>query len=294
MKRMLNTIIPPISTPIVDGEFSPGHLKSNIERWNKTRLGGYLVLGSNGEAPLLDEKEKIEVIAAAREATPSDKILVAGTGEESTRKTAELTRKAAELGADVALVGNPHYFKAELTMDRLFDHYTAVAEASPIPIIPYNSPGFTGMNMTPDLVGRLSGNPNIIGVKDGTGNVVQLAEFRRLGGPDFLIFSGNAPSFLAALFAGISGGMMPIANIYPDLWVELLTLYRKGKVEAARALEARLLPMTKAVMKHGVGGIKAALDILGFYGGPPLMPLKAPQPQAIAEIKAALEKVTAS
>jgi len=293
MKRMKDTIIPPITTPVVDGKFSPDHLKSNIEKWNKTRLGGYLVLGSTGEAPLLSYEEKIQVIAAGREATPTEKILVAGTGEESTQKTIELTKKAADLGADVALVGNPHYFKAELTMDRLYGHYMALADASPIPLIPYNSPGFTGINMTPDLIGRLSKHPNIAGVKDGTGNVVQLAEFRRLGGPDFLIFSGNAPSFLAALFVGISGGMMPIANLYPDLWVDLLAFYRKGEVENARSIQAKLLPMTKTVMKHGVGGIKAGLDILQFYGGPPLMPLKAPQPEAIGEIKAALEKVTA-
>ena len=293
MKRMKNAIIPPITTPAADDKFSPEHLKSNIEKWNKTRLGGYLVLGSTGEAPLLSHEEKIQVIASAREATPEEKILVAGTGEESTRKAIELTKKAAEIGVDVALVGNPHYFKAELTMDRLYEHYVAIADASPIPLIPYNSPGFTGINMTPDLIGRLSRHPNIAGVKDGTGNVVQLADFRRLGGPDFLVFSGNAPSFLAALFVGISGGMMPIANCYPDLWVDLLECYRKGEVEEARRLDARLLPMTRTVMKHGVGGIKAALDISGFYGGPPLMPLKAPQPDAIEEIRAALDNIAA-
>jgi 4-hydroxy-2-oxoglutarate aldolase len=293
MKRMKNTIIPPITTPIKGEKLSPAHLTSNIRKWNKTRLAGYLVLGSTGEAPLLSYEEKIQVIEVSREATPSDKILVAGTGEESTRKTIDLTKKAAQLGAEVALVGNPHYFKAELTMDRLYEHYVAVADSSPIPVIPYNSPGFTGINMTPDLIGRLCRHPNIAGVKDGTGNVVQLAEIRRLVGPEFLIFSGNAPSFLAALFVGISGGMMPIANLYPDLWVDLLELYRNGAVEDARGLEARLLPMTKTVMKYGVGGIKAALDMTGFYGGPPLMPLKAPQPAAIDEIQAALEKVVA-
>ncbi|MBW2309024.1 MAG: dihydrodipicolinate synthase family protein [Deltaproteobacteria bacterium] len=293
MKQMKDSIIPPITTPIVDGEISQRHLKSNIEKWNKTRLGGYLVLGSTGEAPLLSYEEKIRVIAAAREATPPGKVLVAGTGEESTRKTIELTRKAAELGAEVALVGNPHYFKAQLTMDCLYDHYVALADASPIPVIPYNSPGFTGINMTPDLIGRLSRHPNVVGVKDGTGNVVQLAGFRRLGGPDFLIFSGNAPSFLAALFVGISGGMMPITNLYPDLWVDLLEHYRTGALEDARRLEARLLPMTATVMKYGVGGMKVGLDILGFYGGSPLMPLKAPQPEAVEEIRTAMEKVAA-
>ncbi len=292
MKEMKRKIIPPVSTPVVDEQANQEKLKFNIEKMNSTKVGGYVVLGSNGEAVLLTENEKLMVIETVREYASSGKILVAGTAEESTRKTIALTKKAAELGADYALIGNPNYFKAAMTTPNLYDHYVAVAEASTIPVIPYNSPGFTGINMGPDLIGKLSGHPNICGVKDGTGNMAQLAEFRRLGGEDFLIFTGNAPTFLAALFVGISGGMMPIANIHPDLWVGMMESYHKGDVEEARRMEAILLPMTKVIMKYGPGGIKAAMDILGYYGGPPLMPLKAPSREGIDEIRSALDRVS--
>lgn len=288
---MKDRIIPPISTPVVDEEVSPDKLKFNIQKMNSTQVGGYLVLGSNGEAVLLPEEGKLLVIETARESVASDKVLVVGTGQESTKGTIRLTRQAADLGAHYALIGNPHYFKASMTTDNLYDHYVAVAESSPIPVIPYNSPGFTGINMGPELIGKLAQHPNVVGIKDGTGNVAQLAEFRRLGGPEFLIFTGNAPTFLPALFVGISGGMMPITNIHPDIWVQMLNAFRKGDFEKARRLEAILLPMTKVIMKYGPGGIKAAMDILGLYGGPPLMPLKRPPSEGVAEISSALKKV---
>lgn len=288
---MKDSIIPPISTPIKDEKVNPDKLRFNIEKMNGTGVGGYIVLGSNGEAALLTDEEKLLVIETARASVASGKVLVAGTGLESTRGTILLTRKAADLGADYALIGNPNYFKSDMTVNNLYDHYVAVAEASSIPIIPYNSPGFTGINMGPELVGKLAKHANVVGVKDGTGNIAQLADFRRLGGPDFLIFTGNAPTFLPALFVGISGGMMPIANIYPDLWISVLRAFRNGDVEEARRLEAILLPMTKTIMKYGPGGIKAAMDVMGLYGGPPLLPLKSPPPEGIEEIRGALRKV---
>lgn len=147
--------------------------------------------------------------------------------------------------------------------------------------------------MGPDLVGKLAEHQNVLGIKDGTGNVAQLAEFRRLGGPEFLIFTGNAPTFLPSLFVGISGGMMPITNILPDIWVQMLMAFHNGNLEEARRLESILLPMTKAIMKYGPGGIKAAMDIMGLYGGPPLMPLKPPSSEGIAEIRSALKEVVA-
>ena len=288
---MKGRIIPPITTPFVDDRVSTEKLRFNLERYNSTKIGGVLVLGSNGESVFLNDEEKYLMIETARECTPSERLLVTGTGQESTRGTIDLTRKAAELGSDYALIGPPHYFKASMTTDALYDHCVAVAESSTIPIIPYNAPGFTGVSMGPDLIGRLAEHPNIAGVKDGTGNIAQLAELRRLGGPEFPVFTGNAPTFLAGLFVGVSGGMMPITNIFPDAWVKLMEAFRREDMEEARRLESILLPMTKIVMKYGPGGIKAAMDILGFYGGLPLRPLKAPSSGGIEEITEALKKV---
>jgi 4-hydroxy-2-oxoglutarate aldolase len=288
---MKDVIIPPIPTPFVEDQVSPEKLRFNMDRLNATKISGVLALGSNGETVFLTDRERCLVIETVRDALLPDRVLVAGTGQESTKKTICLTKKAAELGSDYALVGPPHYFKTQMNNDALYDHYLAVAEAAPVPVIPYNSPGFTGFNMGPDLMGRLSEHPNIPGVKDGTGNIAQLAELRRVGGDEFLIFTGNAPTFLAALFVGINGGMMPIANIFPDKWVELMKSFRTGNLEDARRIESVLLPMTKTVMKHGPGGIKAAMDSLGFFGGDPQSPLKPPSREGLEEIKQALAVV---
>jgi 4-hydroxy-2-oxoglutarate aldolase len=288
---MKDIIIPPITTPFVKDRVSAEKLRFNLEKYNASGIGGVLVLGSNGESVFLEDKEKDLLIETARECVPSERFLVTGTGQESTKGTIDLTRRAAELGSDYALIGPPHYFKASMTTDALYDHYLAVAESSTIPVIPYNAPGFTGINMGPDLIGRLAEHANIAGVKDGTGNIAQLAEFKRLGGPDFPIFTGNAPTFLAALFMGVSGGMMPITNIFPEVWVKLIKTFRGEDIDEARRLESILLPMTKIVMKYGPGGIKAAMDMLGFFGGLPQRPLTAPSSDGVEAIKRALKEV---
>ena len=290
---MKDAIIPPIPTPFIDGKLSCEKLRCNIEKLLPMGVAGVLALGSNGESVFLSDDERCRVMETARAALPPGKILVAGTGLESTTQTIELTNQAAGLGADYALVGPPHYFKSAMTPAVLYDHYAAIADASDIPILPYNSPGFTGFNMGPELIGNLARHPNIPGVKDGTGNIAQLAQFRRDCGDDFLIFSGNAPTFLAALFVGINGGMMPIANCFPDSWIKLASLFRSGQLAEARKLESVLLAMTRSVMKYGPGGIKAAMDLGGFFGGKPILPLQPPSSAELEEIRLALKKAEA-
>jgi len=286
---MKDVIIPPIPTPFVSEKVSHEKLQYNLKMLIHTGVSGVLALGSNGESVFLSEHEKCSIIETVRDSVPADKTVIVGTGCESTKKTIELTNQVAGLGADYALVGPPHYFKSAMTNDTLSDHYTAIADSAEIPIIPYNSPGFTGLNLGPDLIGTLAEHPNIPGVKDGTGNIAQLAEFRRVGGSDFIIFTGNAPTFLAALFVGINGGMMPIANCFPEQWMKLIDLFRRNRQEEARQLETMLLNMTSVIMKSGPGGIKAAMDMLGFFGGHPMRPLKPPEPAACKDIQTALE-----
>lgn len=286
---MKDVIIPPIPTPFVSEKVSHERLQDNLKMLIHAGVSGVLALGSNGESVFLSEHEKCRIIETVRDIVPADKTVIAGTGCESTKKTIELTNQVAGLGADYGLIGPPHYFKSAMTTETLSDHYTAIADAAEIPIIPYNSPGFTGLNMGPDLIGTLAEHPNISGVKDGTGNIAQLAEFRRVCGPDFIVFTGNAPTFLAALFVGINGGMMPIANCFPEQWMKLMDLFRSNRLEEARQLETMLLNMTSVIMKFGPGGIKAAMDLLGFFGGPPMRPLKAPAPAACRDIHKALE-----
>jgi len=285
---MKDAIIPPIPTPFISEKVSHEKLRDNLKLFLHAGVSGVLALGSNGESVFLSENEKCGVVETVRDVVPADRIVVAGTGCESTKKTIELTNRVAGLGADYALIGPPHYFKAAMTTDALSDHYTAIADSVEIPIIPYNSPGFTGLNLGPDLIGRLAEHPNVPGVKDGTGNIAQLAEFRRVGGSDFIIFTGNAPTFLAALFVGINGGMMPITNCFPEQWMKLIVLFRNNRLEEARKLETMLLNMTGVIMKSGPGGIKAAMDMLGFFGGEPMRPLKPPAPAACEDIQTAL------
>jgi 4-hydroxy-2-oxoglutarate aldolase len=174
----LSGVFPPIATPFDDrGEVDPRAIRTNIPRWLDAGVRGIVALGSNGEAPLLDERESDTVIAAAREATPRDRLLLAGTGRESTRATIDASRRAAELGADAVLVRTPAYFKPRMTPEAFIAHYTAVADSSPVPVLLYNYPAVTGLTLTPGVVGRLSLHPNIVGIKETSTDAGQLGAY---------------------------------------------------------------------------------------------------------------------
>ena len=271
----LRGIMPPIPTPFdKTGDLHHGALGENLERWNQFDLRGYVVLGSNGEGVYLDEVEKVRVWQAARRAIPADKLLVAGTGAESTRQTIAITQKAADAGADAALVVTPHYYGPKMTGDSLVQHYVQVADASPIPILIYNVPKFTGVNMDAAAVARASGHPNIIGIKDTSGNITQLADTVRTVAPGFQVLAGSASFLLAGLAVGAVGGILALANIAPQMGPELVRLFEAGAQVEAAELQRRMLPVNNAVTaRFGIAGLKAALDMLGYYGGPVRSPL---------------------
>ena len=176
----LSGVMPPITTPFQDGKLALDKLKNNFQKWNKTGLSGYLVLGSNGEAVYLNEKEKMKVVEISRESIPTSKIMLVGTGMESTQETIQFTNQVAKMGADYALVVTPSYFKGSMKPQILYDHFIAVAESSRIGILIYNVPQFTGINLEPEVVAKLSEHPNIIGIKDSSGNIGQLSEIIHL------------------------------------------------------------------------------------------------------------------
>ena len=271
----LKGVLPPIATPFQDGEVALDRLKENYRKWNQTGLSGYLVLGSNGEAVYLNEKEKMEMIQASRESIPASKILMVGTGMESTRETIQFTNQAATIGADCALVVTPSYFKGSMKPEILRDHFVAVAESSKIGILLYNVPQFTGINMEPELVAKLSEHPNVVGVKDSSGNIGQLSEIIHLSRRGFPVFAGSAPVFFPALCVGAAGGILAVANVVPDKCLQILNLFEKRKFDKARELQYRLTPLAKGVTtKHGIGGLKIAMDLAGYFGGDPRPPLK--------------------
>jgi len=282
----LSGVLPPIATPFQDGKLALGKLKENFQKWNKTGLSGYLVLGSNGEAVYLSEKEKIKVIEVSRESIPKSKIMMVGTGMESTQETIRFTNQAAKMGADCALVVTPCYFKGSMKPQILYDHFISVAESSQIGILLYNVPQFTGINMEPELVAKLSEHPNIIGIKDSSGNIGQLSEIIHLSQKGFVIFVGSAPVFFPALCVGAVGGILAVAQVAPQACVNILNLFKKGKMDEARALQSRLTPLAKAVTtKYGIGGLKMALDMVGYFGGNPRPPLMRPGKEVEKELK---------
>lgn len=282
----LSGVMPPITTPFQDGKLASDKLKNNFQKWNQTGLSGYLVLGSNGEAVYLNEKEKIKVIEISREFIPTSKIMLVGTGMESTQETILFTNQVAKMGADCALVVTPSYFKGSMKPQILYEHFIAVAESSRIGILIYNVPQFTGINLEPELVAKLSQHPNIIGIKDSSGNIGQLSEIIHLSKKGFTAFVGSAPVFFPALCVGAAGGILAVANVVPQECVQIQSLFNKGKMNEARALQSRLTPLAKTVTtKFGIGGLKMAMDLAGYFGGNPRSPLKKPGKETEEELK---------
>jgi 4-hydroxy-2-oxoglutarate aldolase len=261
-------------------------LKKNFQKWNQTDLSGYLVLGSNGEAVYLNEKEKNKVLEVSRESIPTSKILMVGTGMESTQETIRFTNQTAKLGADCALVVTPSYFKGSMKPQLLYDHFIAVAESSQIGILVYNVPQFTGINLEPEWVAKLSEHPNIVGVKDSSGNIGQLSEIIHLSQKGFDVFVGSAPVFFPALCVGAVGGILAVANVVPQECVQIQNIFNRGKMEKAKELQRRLTPLANAVtVKYGIGGLKIAMDLAGYFGGDPRLPLKRPGRDVEEELK---------
>ena len=270
----LNGIFPPVTTPFLDDKVAYDKLASNIEKYGRTSLKGIVVLGSNGEYVSLSEEEKRKVVETVVQATPDHMSVIAGTGCESTRETIRLTADCAALGAHAALVVTPHYFGGKMSDAALIKYFTTVADNSPIPILLYNVPQFTHVNLTVNVVAQLSGHPNIIGVKDSTGNVIQLGEFLHQVGSDFSILVGTASALYGALTLGCVGGVLALANVTPETCVKIHGLVQEGDYKAAQQIQLKMIPVNKAVTAiYGIAGLKTALDMLGYFGGEPRAPL---------------------
>lgn len=276
MQKMLSGIYPPIVTPFTaDEDVDYEALRFNIKRWNETGLSGYVALGSNGEGVYLSYEEKLRVIQTVAESRAEGKKLIAGTGCESTRETVRLSREAASIGVDGLLLVNPSYYGNAMTSSALFHHYTRIAESVELPLLLYNVPKFTGRNMDPDLVSRLSEHPNIVGIKDSSGNLAQLGEIISRTPRDFSVLVGTAGVLSSAMTLGAAGGILALANIAPDHSLEIVSLVRAGRHKEAAELQLRMIPVNKAVTDtFGIPGLKCALDHLEYRGGYPRLPLQ--------------------
>ena len=272
----LEGIFPPVTTPFDDnGYIEYNHLSGNIERWNETEISGYLILGSNGESVFLNEEEKLEIVNTARKAIPSSKRMLVGTGLESTKGTIEFTRKAADCGADVAVIITPHFFKNDMSHEAFMKHYLKVADNSPIPVLLYNVPPFTGVNLEAKTAAALSTHENIIGIKDSSGDIEQLSEIINLTkNEEFSVLTGSSIVLYPSLCIGAAGGIMAIACVLPEICSDIIRLYKDDNHAEAKALQLRLIEPTLAVTsRHGIPGLKAAMDLFGYHGGGSRLPL---------------------
>jgi len=269
-------IYTPIATPFRDdGTVDERALAANVARWMTTPLTGLVVLGSNGEATSLDEAEADRVVEIVRAGVPSSRPLIAGTGRESTRATIAATRRAAAVGADAALVRTPSFFKPQMTTEAFVRHFTEVADASPVPVLLYNVTLYTGVNLLPDAVERLAVHPNIVGMKESGSDIGQIAEYVARTPDDFTVLAGSATTLVHALCAGCDGAILALASLAPAECVFMTTLVREKRLDEANALQRRLMPLARSLgTGYGVPGLKAALELSGYAGGPPRPPLR--------------------
>jgi len=269
-------VFAPVATIFADdGELDLDAFQANMARYATSVLDGVVLLGSNGEFALLDGDEKLRLIEAGVEAVGDRKVVMAGTGAESTRDTIELTKRAAALGIDYALIVTPHYYKPRYDHAANLAHYHAVADASPVPVIVYVMAAYTGVDLPTNLVTELSAHPNIVGVKDSGGNAPKVAEMVAGASPGFGVLAGSASFLYAALCLGATGGILALGNIAPDMCAELARLFHAGEHDAARALQARMLAPNAAVTsRFGIPGLKVAMEAVGLRGGVPRLPMQ--------------------
>jgi 4-hydroxy-2-oxoglutarate aldolase len=287
-----------LTTPFAnEGPVSLADLKHNVQRYNRTDLAGYVALGSTGEAVLLTRTEMDGILATVKESAAKGKKLLAGAGAESTAETIECTKRAAEFGYDAVLVKTPYYYKPVYKPEVLITHYRRVADESPIPVMLYSIPQFTGIALESAEVAALAEHPNIIGIKDSSGNVQGVAEIVAATPPKFQTLVGSAASVYPSMAIGARGAILALACALPEKCVALFELFRKGHHEKARELQSILVRASKLIVSEpGIAGVKHAMDQRGYRGGiprPPLLPLQDEQKKRLTEFLATLEPATA-
>jgi 4-hydroxy-2-oxoglutarate aldolase len=283
----------PVTTPFdpVTGDVDIVAFRANLRSWFAHPIKGVLVSGSTGEAVYLDDAENAALLEAARGVVPPDRLLLAGTGAESTRATIKKTKKAADAGADAVLVKPPAFYKGAMTPEALAKHFGAVADASPVPVIVYQVPlRLSTIEFPTGLVAELSHHPNIVGIKDSRGNLDLLGELVQQCQKGFQVVAGAGSVLYGGLELGAVGGIVAVGLMAPAESAGVSVAFYEGRKADAGRLQERIGPLhTKVVEGMGVRGIKVAMDMLGFRGGPPRSPLLPMAEGRYAEIRAALE-----
>ena len=290
----LDGILAPVITPFgASGDIDRDGFASNIRTHLANGVCGIVVTGSTGEAALLDEAERLALIDVARREVSSEQTLLIGTGAESTRATIVRTRAAAEHGADGVLVVAPHYYSDQMSADALLDHYTQVADASPIPVLLYTIPKYMHFALPPDAVAQLARHDNIVGMKDSAGDAQLFAQYLEAKSETFRVLTGSGTLWREALALGADGAILAASTFAPALTFDVLEAHRRGDAEGAERAQASLTPLNANIVgRMGVPGVKAALDAVGLAGGlprSPLRPLAAPARALLVELLRAAE-----
>ena len=345
---LLHGIFPPVTTPFYpDGSIYFRKLEHNLDRYSRSPMAGIVVLGSTGEAVLLSDQERRDTLKCARNSAGADKVLIAGTGIESAQETLALTEYAASLGYDVAMVRTPHYYKSQMQPAQMLAFYRFVCDRSPLPVIIYNFPQATGYDIPAEIVIELAEHPNLIGIKESSGNLdkvklmvertrhikrqaavtemQQAVTGRMLAGPlsspsanaefvpaqalggaavatappklktrsrevGFQVMVGSAQTLKESLDRGAVGAILAFADAAPTACFEILAAWKDGDMELAAEKQARIREAAiQVVGKHSIPALKYAMDLNGYYGGPPRLPLLPPN----AEVKAEVERLMA-
>jgi 4-hydroxy-2-oxoglutarate aldolase len=286
----LQGIFPPITTPFDhNGNIYLSKIQHNVEKWNLTTLSGYVVMGSTGESVMVTPEEKYTVWEAVAKHAAAEKLLIAGTGVESVRETVDLTNRAAAMGYKAAMVRTPHYYKNLINRaDAQMLYFRAVADQTTIPLIIYNWPQTTGVDIPVDAVAALSAHPNIIAIKESSGNLEKVMQMLREVKEGFQVLVGSAPTLWPSLLMGACGAILAYANAAPYSTIAIWEAYRTREEAAGMDWQNRIGRAAALVTtKYGVPGLKHAMDVNGYYGGPPRLPLVVPSPEARREIEEA-------
>jgi 4-hydroxy-2-oxoglutarate aldolase len=292
-KNSLRGILLPFTTPFnPTEELDKEGLRRNIRKWNATGIVGYVALGSTGERVNLDEREYAQVIEIAREEIPQNLEFIVGAGQQATRATIAETKQASAAGADAVLVITPYFYRPAITQGALVTHFTAIADASPLPVILYSMPDLTGIKIEPETVAQLSAHPNIVGIKDSSADIAGFQKTVSLVPGDFAVLIGNGTVLSTALENGARGAILAVGCVAAALCLEIYRLIEVGEGNKAAALQEKLTPLALAVTtRYGIGGLKAAMDMTGFAGGAVRAPLKLASAEAQAEIAALLNEL---
>ncbi len=290
MSLNLNGIIAALPTPFgFDGEIDHDKLQDNVRKWDQTDLLGYLILGSTGEFPHLTTDEKLAVIETVRGAMAPDKLLLVGTGELSTRQTLDMTRRAHDYGADGSVVITPFYYKKVLFDEHHIAHFERIADNAPIPVLIYMIPQFAGVTLMPETIAHLAEHPNIIGLKESSGDLSAMKDlFRELKTTDFNVLVGSPAILHEALETGCSGAVLAVACLAPNAACAVRQAWHEGRYEDAKDLQSRLAKLARVTAANGVGHLKAAMDLVGLYGYLSRSPLPNPTDEERKEIAEAI------